>query len=146
MFIWYIKKSPTGTAHRVRFHHTAIDNPMIAGQTMKASWNLIFSEFHPLTWVNPSNPISVIIICITPAPCIPPLTLNPLPTAHDFSLAAVLSVGTGANLDTGEGLCVGWADELADNDGGVKWEFRVEVDVWKDWTGSGFGVILKSAV
>ena len=96
------------------------------------------------------NPI---LIRITSAFWIPPLAHNPLPTAPDFPFPALSAVGIGANLDAGEGICVdamfGWADGLADNEDEVTWEFRVvflEVDVGKDWTDSGFGVILKSAV
>lgn len=157
MIIWKHRQS----AHcPVYFHvpaiHTAIDNPMNAGQTIKASRNFISSEFHPLTWADPSNPKSAftpILIRITPASCFPPLALNPLPTAPDFPFPALPAVGVGANLDAGVGICVKmtfeWADKLADNEGVVKWESRVafpEVDVGWDWTDSGFGVMLKSAV
>ena len=89
--------------------HTAIENPMSAGQSMNASRNFISSESQSLTWEDPSNPMNAftpILIRITPTCCIPPLALNPLPTAQDFPFPALPAVGVGANLDAGEGRCV----------------------------------------
>jgi len=101
---------------------------MSAGQTMKASRNIISSEFHLLTWGDSSNPMSAfnaIFTRITPVSS-NPLALNPLPTAPDFLFPALSAVEIGANLDAGEGMigiCVdvmfGRADELADNEAEV---------------------------